>query len=69
MCTINFFSFSAPGRFDLQQVAYTLERAFLPARVILQRGEKLVCINDVDLDRVGLFGLRTRFWKEEKESV
>ena len=34
-------------RFDLQQAAYTLERAFLPARVTLQRGEKLRCIDDV----------------------
>jgi hypothetical protein len=56
-------------RFDLQQAAYTLERAFLPARVTLQRGEKLGCIDDVDLGRVGCFGLRTRFWKEERESV
>ena len=56
-------------RFDLQQAAYTLERAFLPARVTLQRGEELGCINDVDLGGVGRFGLCTRFWKEERESV
>jgi hypothetical protein len=29
-------------RFDLRQAAYTLKRAFLPARVTLQRGEKSV---------------------------
>lgn len=56
-------------RFHLQQAAYTLERAFLPARVALQRGEKLGRVDDVDLGRVGRFGRRTRFWKEERESV
>lgn len=56
-------------RFDLQQAADALEGAFLPARVTLQCCEEFRCIDDVDLGRVGRFGVRTGFWEEEGESV
>ncbi len=56
-------------RFDLQQAAHAFEGAFLPARVSLQRGEKLGCIDDVDLGRNGRFCLLARFWEEERESI
>jgi hypothetical protein len=55
--------------FDLQQTTHALEGAFLPARVALQRGEQLGRVDDVDLGRVGRFGLRAGFWEEEGESV
>jgi len=53
-------------RFDLQQAADALEGAFLAAGVTLQCGEELGCIDDVDLGRVGRFGVRTGFWEEKK---
>ena len=55
--------------FDLQQAADALEGSFLPTRVSLQCGEELGCINDVDLGRVGRFGIRTGFWENKRESV
>jgi hypothetical protein len=55
--------------FNLQQAAHALEGAFLAARVALQCGEQLGCVDDVDLGRVGRFGLRTGFREEERESV
>jgi hypothetical protein len=56
-------------RFDLQQAADALEGSFLPARVTLQCGDELGCIDDVDLGRVGRFGVRTGFWEDKGESV
>ena len=50
---------------DLQQAAHPLERTLLPARVALQRCEKLRRVDDVYLVRIGRFSLLARLWEDE----
>jgi hypothetical protein len=54
-------------RLDLQQAAHPLERTLLPARVALQRCEKLRCVDDVYLVCIGCFSLCARLGEEEGE--